>query len=100
MADSLLPPQATQSELMSEMAESADLMDAIITQSEGQYSVEPEGAGIAAQNGQPPAHIADYLFYKTSVPGTNQDELELLSSPRSYFYKTLVVCHVSYYCAT
>ena len=46
------------------MAESADLMDAIISQSEGQYSAEPpEGSG----PGQPTGHIADYLFYKTSV---------------------------------
>ena len=54
------------------MAESADLMDAIITQSEGQYSVEPEDAGAATRDGELPAHIADYLFYKTwdTAPGT------------------------------
>ena len=47
------------------MAESADLMDAIISQSEGQYSAEPpDGSG---QPAQPTGHVADYLFYKTSV---------------------------------
>ncbi|KAF0303500.1 DCC-interacting protein 13-alpha [Amphibalanus amphitrite] len=59
---------ATQSELMSEMAESADLMDAIITQSEGQYSVEPDQDG-SPRGEEPPAHIADYLFYKTRYMG-------------------------------